>query len=260
MLLENSQSVGRFKTKVLPSLATLLLPFFLLNCSTNCKTGSSCPFYSKSKEDNGYDKTLGGAVLGSGWGAGTGAIIGNQISATGEGLAVGAALGALSGGLTGVGYDQVEARQAKLNDELKSLRSHNDANTALITRLNETLDYPSQVRMNRKQIYQLYFDPDVTSLRSGSSAELQLIAKVITDDPLLRSVLIRGHSDDAGTPEYNERLSESRARSVASILGNHGVPMNLIKIESLGSKNPLVTNSSPEGRQLNRRVEIILNP
>ena len=243
---------------------------FLLIC-TGCsveRTGSSTlensqinPSQSLGDDSQTtFPSSVAGSLLGGAWGAGTGAVIGQQAGgASGEGLVIGTALGAIGGGLSGVGHDRVAARQQQLTNQLNSLRAQNQANTNRISEIQAALDYPSSAS-NASQIFQVFFDPDATSVRAGSAAELELIAVKLTKSPHTRRVLIRGHSDDSGTPDYNLRISEARARSVKAFLSSHGVPTKLMKIESHGSRLPLVSNSSAEGRQLNRRVEIVVNP
>jgi len=73
-------------------------------------------------------------------------------------------------------------------------------------------------------------------------------------------VEVAGHTDSTGTHEYNQSLSERRARSVASYLQSQGViPARLITV-GMGETRPVSDNESASGRQLNRRVEITMVP
>ena len=67
---------------------------------------------------------------------------------------------------------------------------------------------------------------------------------------------LRGHTDDVGSLESNQRLSEERARNVAKFLMLRGVTADKIKVVGYGKTQPLANNSTEEGRALNRRVEI----
>jgi outer membrane protein OmpA-like peptidoglycan-associated protein len=74
-------------------------------------------------------------------------------------------------------------------------------------------------------------------------------------DPSL-SVEIDGHTDAVGSDEYNEKLSEQRARSVASYLVSRGIESSRVTTRGLGETQPVATNDTAEGRARNRRVEL----
>jgi outer membrane protein OmpA-like peptidoglycan-associated protein len=208
-----------------------------------------------SNPQPGPDKTLAGAVLGAGWGAGAGAVVGNQISREGEGVAVGAGFGAVQGALSGINYDLEESTQLKQEHELASLKIQNMANTRELSNLQGTLDNAVTSR-GSGMIYQTYFDPDATNLRSGAVANLEQIAESLKADPHALMINVDGHADDAGSPEYNQRLSEARARTVSAYLAVRGISSGHIRVQSFGSTRPVASNATPVGRQLNRRVDV----
>jgi outer membrane protein OmpA-like peptidoglycan-associated protein len=74
-----------------------------------------------------------------------------------------------------------------------------------------------------------------------------------------RSVLIEGHTDNVGSDEYNQGLSEQRAAAVQSYLVGQGIAPNRITTSGLGESRPIASNDSPTGRQQNRRVEVIIS-
>jgi len=74
------------------------------------------------------------------------------------------------------------------------------------------------------------------------------------------TVLVSGHTDSTGTAEYNLNLSRERAASVAAYLQGQGVKSSRFEVLGLGSSNPIVSNDTPDGRSLNRRVEIKIIP
>ncbi len=74
------------------------------------------------------------------------------------------------------------------------------------------------------------------------------------------AVHIIGHTDNTGTPNYNQLLSERRAITIAGFLNNHGVEDVRLRIEGQGEFSPLLSNESAEGRRKNRRVDIFLKP
>ena len=213
-----------------------------------------------SQPQPGPDKTLAGAVLGAGWGAGAGAVVGHQLSGTptGEGVAVGAGLGAASGAMAGMGFDLAESAQIKEERELGALQLQNAANSRQITKLQRRVDN-AVITHGAGGLYQVYFDADATNLRTGSIANLENIAESIKTNPAAYVINVVGHSDDAGTPEYNEKIAEARARTVAGYIAARGISLDQIRISSQGSKQPVASNGTPIGRQLNRRVEISIS-
>jgi OOP family OmpA-OmpF porin len=94
-------------------------------------------------------------------------------------------------------------------------------------------------------------------LTPGAQRTAREIAEVVIDQKS-RRISVEGHTDSLGTAAYNERLSEARARAVANTLVNSGIPRNRVDSRGFGEGRPIATNSSPEGRQRNRRVEVIL--
>jgi|GEM_PF-165945 len=205
----------------------------------------------------GPDKTIGGAVVGAAWGAGAGAVVGNQIGNQGDGAIVGAGLGAIEGAATGLGFDNAEAELLDQRAVLSDLQVHSAITERQLKRIQAQLDFPP-AGAAAPQLYQLFFDHDGTNLKPGSAALLETIARSIQENPYARTIVVAGHSDDDGNKDYNERLSASRARAVMGYLGQHGVALDSIKIESHGANRPIVSNATPEGRQLNRRVDIIV--
>lgn len=73
------------------------------------------------------------------------------------------------------------------------------------------------------------------------------------------TVSITGHTDAAGTEEYNHTLAANRAKHIQSILLSKGISADRIKIESKGEKEPVASNDTEEGRRQNRRVVLLLN-
>lgn len=213
-----------------------------------------------STPKQGADKALGGAVLGAAWGAGSGAIIGNQLSGSpgGEGAAVGAGFGLVGGAMSGLNHDAIEDMQIQQQQELDSLEIQNAANAQKLANLQATLDQAISADL-AGGIYQVYFDVDATSLRSGSIANLQAIAEAIKMSPHAELVQVIGHSDDSGNPNYNDRLSEARARNVSAYLAARGISMDQIIVSSHGAKRPIASNNTPVGRQLNRRVDVYIS-
>ena len=207
----------------------------------------------------GPDKTLAGAVLGAGWGAGAGAVIGNQINNTGAGAALGAGFGAVNGAVAGIGLDVAEGTELAQQRELDALKVQVASNHRALMNLQDTLD-----SKERKQLVgtpdtpQIFFDKDRAAIRYGTADQLQRVAEEIKKNPYIGLIELHGHTDNTGDTDRNQKLSEARARSVAAFLANYGVPMDQIKVVAHGADRPLAANDNEAGRQLNRRVEIVL--
>lgn len=73
-----------------------------------------------------------------------------------------------------------------------------------------------------------------------------------------KAVLLEGHADNVGNPELNQKLSEDRAAEVRKGLAARGVPEQRIQTAGFAARRPVASNTTAEGRQLNRRVEVVL--
>ena len=206
----------------------------------------------------GPDKSVAGAILGAGWGAGAGAVIGHQTGSAGQGAAIGAGFGAASGLLTGIGLDVAEGTELEQQRELDALKVQVAANQRALVALQDAFDHREVQLMSMPAAARVYFDADRASLRAGSVVDLQRLAESIKASPSVSKIELHGHSDDTGDTERNARLSEARARTVATFLGNQGVSMDRIRFFSHGATLPIATNETEAGKQLNRRVEIVL--
>ncbi|MCH2230237.1 MAG: OmpA family protein [Crocinitomicaceae bacterium] len=100
----------------------------------------------------------------------------------------------------------------------------------------------------------IFFDTDKASLRDESTAELNRLIKLLNDVPTL-NIELSGHTDSQGTETYNQVLSEKRAKAVVNYLTNAGVSKERLKSAGYGEMQPISTNETKEGRQLNRRTE-----
>lgn len=101
------------------------------------------------------------------------------------------------------------------------------------------------------------FDTNKAGLKSGGTRSLQKLAAFLKQYPE-RMVLIEGYTDSTGSTEYNLGLSERRARSVQSALMNMGINRDRINTRGYGEASPAADNTTVAGRQMNRRVEIVL--
>jgi len=102
------------------------------------------------------------------------------------------------------------------------------------------------------------FDFDSDKLRPESAPELARLSAFMKEHPNIK-IIIEGHTDDVGDENYNQALSERRAKAVMEALAGMGVKRSRMKAVGYGETKPLVPNDTEENRQLNRRVEIVIS-
>jgi OmpA-OmpF porin, OOP family len=109
----------------------------------------------------------------------------------------------------------------------------------------------------RVAVYGILFDFDKDTLRPDSKPQLEEIAKLLKRAPSLK-VLIVGHTDAKGGMDYNQKLSERRARAVVEALTrDYGIGRGRLTPVGVGMAAPVATNRTDQGRGLNRRVELV---
>ena len=104
----------------------------------------------------------------------------------------------------------------------------------------------------------LLFDTNRAELKSGGVREVQKLADILKDNPQ-RTVSVEGFTDSTGTASYNQELSERRAETVRDTLAGMGVSADRITTRGYGRSFPVATNGTEAGRQLNRRVEVVIS-
>jgi outer membrane protein OmpA-like peptidoglycan-associated protein len=102
------------------------------------------------------------------------------------------------------------------------------------------------------------FDVGRAELKPGAQRTIDDLAAFMRDYPE-RRVRIEGFTDSTGSSEYNEQLSESRAHAVRDALLDAGVDSRRIEVRGYGEEYPVASNDTTAGRQLNRRVEVIIS-
>jgi outer membrane protein OmpA-like peptidoglycan-associated protein len=102
------------------------------------------------------------------------------------------------------------------------------------------------------------FDTGQATLKPGADLAVNRLATFLSSNPQTK-VLIEGHTDSRGSEDYNIGLSERRARAVSTALESHGISADQIQTLGRGKAYPVASNDSPEGRQQNRRVEIVFS-
>jgi outer membrane protein OmpA-like peptidoglycan-associated protein len=120
---------------------------------------------------------------------------------------------------------------------------------------------PAIVVGSKITLNNIFFDFDKATLRSVSNVELRNLVNLMKRNPKMK-IEISGYTDNKGNDSYNQKLSEERAKAVVNNLTTNGIDVNRMKAKGYGEANPVAPNTktngkdSPEGRQLNRRVEL----
>ena len=105
----------------------------------------------------------------------------------------------------------------------------------------------------------IYFDYRTSNIAPEAYEELDKLATIAALSPDYE-IVIRGYTDNVGSTKYNKSLSKTRTQIVRNYLVGKGIDPEKIKTIGMGEKNPLLPNTTPEGRAVNRRVEIELVP
>lgn len=200
-------------------------------CSTN-------PYSGERQASNTGKGAAIGAVAGAAIGALTNTSHGNQAA---KNALIGAGIGALAGGGAGYYMDQQE----------KKLRQQLQRSGVSVTRVGDSivLNMPGNITFatNSSDINGSFYD----TLNSVALV-LKEYEKTIVE--------VTGHTDSQGSDEYNQGLSQRRANSVASYLISQGLMAPRFVVQGMGKTQPIANNSTPEGRQANRRVELKISP
>jgi outer membrane protein OmpA-like peptidoglycan-associated protein len=185
------------------------------------------------------------AKTGAAVGAVVGAVLGHQLDDD-SGRYVGAVVGAVAGGAVGHYMDK---QQNEFEDALAEERDAHDIEIERLQDESLKLNVPSEVS----------FDFDRAEIKPAFSATLDKVADILVRYD--RSIVhVIGHTDSTGSDAYNQDLSERRARSVTNYLASRGVQDSRLQTEGRGESEPRDSNATEAGRQLNRRVELIIKP
>lgn len=201
---------------------------FLAGCTT------TDPYTGQQKVSN----TAGGAALGALAGAGVGLLAGGDDR---RNALIGAGVGALAGGAIGSYMDQQESE----------LRGYLQGTGVSVTRAGDriVLNMPSNIT----------FATDQDQVMPAFHQTLNAVALVL--NKYNRTLVdVNGHTDSTGSMQHNMALSQRRAMSVGNFLVSQGVDGRRLAVNGLGPNQPVASNATPDGRALNRRVEIYLSP
>lgn len=191
-------------------------------------------------QSGGYVQTGTGALIGAIGGAAVGAATAGDDD-LGARAAIGAAVGGLAGGAVGAYMDSQE----------KELRQDLEGTGADVQRQGDAIlvNIPSGVT----------FAFDSAELRPETRDALREVADTLARNPQT-TIDVTGYTDSTGPEEYNIDLSLRRAEAVMTFLIQHGVDRRRIEAFGAGETNPVASNETEQGRQLNRRVELRIEP
>jgi outer membrane protein OmpA-like peptidoglycan-associated protein len=204
--------------RILVGTLVICLVAFSVNCASMNKTGK-------------------GAVIGAAGGAVVGGVIGKIAGNTLLGAIAGAALGGAAGAFIGRHMDKQAAEMRR------------DLEGAKVERVGEAIKITFDSG--------LMFDVNKYDLRDLSRENLNKLAAILIKYPDT-NILIEGHTDSTGTREINMPLSENRAKAVANHLATLNVQSARFTVHGYGPDQPIGDNSSVEGRQMNRRVDLAI--
>ena len=181
-----------------------------------------------------YDKSAIGALVGAA--AGYGLSKGNANTSAQNNRA--AAIGAVLGGATGVYLDN---KEKKLRQQMAGtgveVNRDPDGSVGLIM--------PGSIT----------FDTNKSNIKPNFYSTLNKVAQTLAEDNK-SAILVTGYTDNTGNDSINIPLSQARAQSVKNYLAGQGISGSRIDAQGLGSANPIASNTTPAGREQNRRVEI----
>lgn len=185
----------------------------------------------------GASNTVKGGVIGGVSGGVVGGVIGNYAGNTALGAIIGAAVGGTAGALIGNYMD-------KQAEEMQ-----NDIAGATIERVGEGI--------------KITFDSGILFATESSTLEPEAKRNIVKLAVILNkypdtNILVTGHTDSDGTEDYNQSLSERRAKEVSDYTTMQGVPSSRFSVIGLGENEPIASNDSQDGKHLNRRVEIAI--
>ena len=203
---------------------TLALSLIVVSCTTtNPETGKT----QASK-----------TTIGAGAGAAAGAVLGQIIGKDTKGTVIGTAAGAAVGAVIGNVFDKQEA---KLREDLKG------------TGVEVTRTAEGEIKLVAPE--NVTFATNSSTISSRFTNTLDSIASVLKEYPD-SNITVSGHTDSTGNDAINNPLSVNRANSVANYLKQEGIASSRITAVGYGSKQPIASNSTSDGRAQNRRVEI----
>jgi outer membrane protein OmpA-like peptidoglycan-associated protein len=216
----------------------LVLPLVVAMAIGGCASNGEKGGDGEQSSSGEHNRAIAGAVVGGI----VGGVLANNTGKRSRGkTAAGVVLGAAAGGAIGHSMDKKEKK-------LRKIAAERDAKAMEVERVSEDL-------LRVRVASEASFDVSRDDIKPEFKPTLNDVAGVLSDDPNLR-IRIVGHTDSRGSTDYNQRLSERRARATADYLISRQVDASQIASEGRGESEPRADNMTAEGRAQNRRVEI----
>jgi outer membrane protein OmpA-like peptidoglycan-associated protein len=181
------------------------------------------------------------AVKGGAIGVGGGAVVGGLIGKAAGNTALGAIIGAAVGGTTGAIIGN--------NMDKRAEEMRHDLANAKVERVGEGIKITFDSG--------ILFVTNSSDLQPAARSNIESLSRILNKYPDT-NILIEGDTDNEGTEEYNQHLSERRAQAVADYQKGQGVVSSRISTVGLGELHPVASNETAAGRQQNRRVEVAI--
>lgn len=157
-----------------------------------------------------------------------------------------------------------EAEQAKAaaaqseNLRLQAEKEKQELRARLLQQLNSILATRDSARGLIANMSDVLFRSGSFELLPAARERLAKVSGIVLAYPSLH-LAVEGHTDSVGSDDYNQQLSERRAESVRDYFIQQGIPASAVEARGFGKSEPIASNDTPEGRQQNRRVELILS-
>jgi outer membrane protein OmpA-like peptidoglycan-associated protein len=157
--------------------------------------------------------------------------------------------------------ESANSRAAAANSDQQlqqAVRDREELRARLLVQFNTILETRDTARGLVVNMSDVLFDSGKFTLRPGAREKLAKISGIILAYPSL-ALSIEGNTDSVGGDSYNQQLSENRARSVRDYLATQGIPGASMTAQGFGKTQPVAPNDTAEGRQQNRRVELVVS-
>src|SRR5882762_98829 len=154
-----------------------------------------------------------------------------------------------------------KARQAAAQSDLlrqQAEKEKQELRARLLQQLNTVLSTRDSARGLIANMSDVLFKSGSFELLTAARERLAKVSGIVLAYPSLH-LAVEGHTDSVGSDEYNRQLSERRAQTVRDYLVQQGISPDAIAASGFGKSEPVASNDTPEGRQQNRRVELVLS-
>jgi outer membrane protein OmpA-like peptidoglycan-associated protein len=155
--------------------------------------------------------------------------------------------------------DALKAKETAANAEAERARkAAADLRAQLLEQFNRVLPTTDTPRGLQANMGDVLFDTGKYNLKTDAQLGLAKFTGIVLSHPGL-NLTIEGYTDNVGSETFNQTLSEQRANGVRDYLAQQGLDAGTISAKGFGTALPVASNDTPQGRQQNRRVEIIIS-